>query len=71
METAETLELKAVELRDEMLKIKCHVDELEDIALSTNDCELGQQLRRISAEIRRSLDFMQDLLAPDQPWLVG
>lgn len=71
METAETLQIKADLLKQEILKIEHRVEEVEDVGLSIEDSEMEQDLRRICREIRSSLDVMESELEPDEPWLVG
>jgi len=72
METAETLEIKTEQLKQQMLRIENRVEEIEDIALSVGDSQIEQDLRRISAEIRKSLrDIETELEEPDQLWLAG
>lgn len=72
METAETIEIKTEHLKQQMLRVESRVEEIEDIALSVEDPQIEQDLRRISADIRKSLRAMEtELEEPDDPWLVG
>ena len=71
METAEMVEIRADHLTEEMLKIKCQLNRLDDLSLSVDDYQVEQDLRSISAEIRQALDVMQTEFEPDEPWLAG
>ena len=71
METAETLEIKADRLKQEMSRIKRHIEELDDIALSVDNCRVEHDLRRISTGIGRCLSAMETEIEPDEPWLAG
>jgi hypothetical protein len=71
MKTTETVEIMTDCLKEDISKIKFQIERLDDIAVSIDDHEVEQDLRNISAEIRKSLDAMRNALEPDDPWLAG
>lgn len=71
METSETVAITADRLKGEISKITCQVERLDDVALSVGDAAVEEDLRVISAEIRRLTDAMRNELEPDEPWLAG
>lgn len=71
METAETVAITSEHLREQLAKIRYQVECLSDIALSVDDDELEANLRKISTEIRYSLDAIASDAEADEPWLAG
>jgi len=69
METAESVSIMSDRLKDQISKIKCQLERLDDITLSLNDSEVEANLRGVSAYIRRSVELMSEEFEPKDTWL--